>query len=459
MRGLFAAPLMLCLGLTVPAAAQDATPATPQSSAPECIAGICQIKLTPQQLLARAETLVRERRFAEAEPLIAALEQAPEMKLQSRFLAGYAASEQGDYKRASNVFKAILTDDPKQTRVRLELARAMLGLGQTASADRQFRIAQQDGDLPPNLARIIRGARDVIRSQRAWRLDVDFGIAPDSNINGATSVDTVNVQLGDVTLPVSLNEDAQARSGTGQVASLSGGVRLPMSPTTAMLVDFYGNANNYSGVTYDDFMVQLAAGPELRLSQKASISGQLVGAQRWYGGKSVSHQLGGKIGGQVSLSDRARAGVQLDARHTTALFDSNYSGWQLGLYGNVERALSKTMVGSAGLFVRRDALRSPTYSNTELGASLGVAGELPLGISYGLNGTLSRALYDAPMGIFSNDPRRDWRLGTSLTVGNRKIRVLGFSPTVQLSYARTDSTLPFFANDRLRLRMAVARYF
>ena len=109
--------------------------------------------------------------------------------------------------------RAILAEDPGQTRVRLELARAMLGLGQTASADRQFRIAQQTDDLPPDIAAAIRGARQVIRSKRAWRFDMDLGIAPDSNINNATAAERIDVLFGDTTLPIDLDGNARARIG------------------------------------------------------------------------------------------------------------------------------------------------------------------------------------------------------------------------------------------------------
>lgn len=451
MRGTLAGLGLSCLTLAAPATAQD-------SGQPECLYGICQVRITPSQLLAQAETYVREGRFREAEPLIAALQQAPQLKVQSRFLAGYAASAQGDFKQAAAIFKGILSDDPNQTRVRLELARAMLQLGQTAGADRQFRIAQQD-DLPPDVARIVRGARDVIRSQRLWRLDLDFGFAPDSNINNATAADTINIQLGDLTLPVSLNEDARARSGTGQFATLNAGARVPVSGKVAMLIDLNGSGTNYKGASYDDYLVQFGAGPQFYLSDKASVFVQGIGAQRWYSGSSASRQFGAKLGGQLGLGDKTRIGLQADARRTTALFDSNYSGWQLGLYANAEHAVSRTFVASAGLFGRRDLLTASSYSNKEFGASLGVAGELPLGINVGLNGTVSRAMFDAPIAIFSSTPRSDWRYAAGATLGNRKLRFIGFSPSLQLSYSKTASSLPIFANDRLRWRFAVARYF
>ena len=430
-----------------------------ENAQPDCIAGICQVRLTPAELLQRAETLVRARRFDEADVLIQALGQAPEMRLQSRFLAGYSASEQGDFAHAASIFKGILADDPKQTRVRLELARAMLGLGQSASADRQFRLAEQDGELPPDIARAIRGAREVIRSRRAWRLDVDLGIAPDTNINNATGNDVVTVYFGDSTLPVELDRDAQARSGLGATASVSGGVRLPLSPNVAVLTDVDMNGTNYVGSNFDDYVMQFAAGPELRVNGDASLSLQAVGAQRWFAGRVASRQAGVKAGVQLALGARRRAGLQLDLRSTDARFDSNYSGWQGGLYANAEQSVGRALVVSGGGFVRRDWLNAATYSNTDVGVNAGFGGELPLGISFGVGGSLSRATYDAPMAIFSPEPRRDWRYSARLTLGNRKVRVLGFSPQANLSYSRTDSSIDYFKTERVRLRLALARYF
>ena len=424
-----------------------------------CTADGCELRLTSAQLLASAERLVALRRFDEARPLIEALKLAPGYTLQTRFLTGLIAAESGDFHAAADQYKAILADDPSQTRVRLELGKAMMAMGKPQSADKQFRLAGQDNELPPELAKAIRGVRAVIRQQRAWRLDVDFGIAPDSNINNATAVDQVTVNLGGYQLPLELDDAAKARSGTGQTATISAGVRLPIATNMSMLVDFDVNGSNYAGTDYDDYLVQFAAGPELRLSQATSVSVEALGAQRWYGGRLITRQGGVKAGAQTVLGGRDRIGVQLDARHTDALFDASYSGWRTGLYGTWEHALSRSLVGSIGVFGRRDWLNEAAWSNKEAGASLAVGGELPHGINFSLSGTASRAIYDAPMQFFSDDPRRDWRWSARATLGNRSIRVFGFSPELSLAYARTDSSITFYSTDRLRFRVALARYF
>jgi hypothetical protein len=269
----------------------------------------------------------------------------------------------------------------------------------------------------------------------------------------------VSILWGGTTLPLTLDPQAKARSGTGQTASLSGGLRLPVAPSVSAIVDIDTAGNNYSGVAYDDYQVQAAGGAEVRLSQTASISLQTVGAERWYGGKAVSRQAGVKGGFQVQLSGREQIGVQLDARRTNALFDNAYDGWQTAAYATYERAISKSLVASSGLFARRDWLKAGAYSSLELGVIAGFGGELPYGITFGLSGSASHAAFDAPMPIFSLEPRKDWRWSARATLGNRRWALWGFSPQLSASYSRTDSSLAYFANDRLRFRIALARYF
>ena len=258
---------------------------------------------------------------------------------------------------------------------------------------------------------------------------------------------------------MTLSADAKARSGTGQTASLSGGFRLPVAEKVLALLDLDGSGNNYAGTAYDDVQSQLAAGAEYRVARNISVSAQAVAAQRWYGGRLITRQVGIKAGFQMRLGNTQQLGVQIDSRKTDALFDGNYDGWQTGAYATYERAVSRSLVASAGVFVRRDALVQPAYSSSEAGIIAGFGGELPHGITFGVSGTASRAAYDAPMLLFSDDPRKDWRFSARATLGNRSIRLWGFSPQISASYSRADSTLPYFRNDRVRVRFAVARYF
>lgn len=458
------AALALAAALLAPAAAGAQTgpvaapPGLPPVLLDQCVAETCKARLTAPQLLNEAQALVMAQRYDEARPMIDALATLPQYRFETRFLSGMVFAAKGHHAAAAEQYKAILADDPSQTRVRLELARAMLAMGQTTSADKQFRIAAEDDDLPEDVARTIRAVRDVIRASRAWRLSVDFGIVPDSNINNATASDTINILWGGNTLPVTLDDKAKARSGVGQTASLSGGVRLPVAEHVSALIDFDGSGTNYQGTLYDDYMGQAAAGAELRIG-RASFSMQAVGAQRWFAGKLASRQGGVKAGFQARLSNVDQLGVQLDFRRTDAMFDPAYDGWQGGAYLTYERAVARALYVSGGGFARRDWLAADAYSNKEVGVIAGFGGELRRGITFGLSGSVSRAVFDSNIPVFSIDPRADWRYTARATLGTRSIRVLGFSPQISASYSRIDSNIPYFANDRVRFRFAVARYF
>lgn len=443
---------------TAPTAAVT-TPAPTPVSAESCRQAPCVIHLTPAQLLAAAERLVQANRFDEARALLRALALAPGFALQTRFLTGFMAQQQGDLAGAARAYKAILADDPSQTRVRLELGRTMIAMGQSAAADRQLRLAQQSRELDPDLARLVRGARDVIRSGRAFRADLSLGIAPDSNINNATSARTVDVNLAGYRLPVTLNPDARAKSGTGVTAIGSLGTRLPIGGDLFFIGNADANILNYDGTRFDDYLLQVAAGLDMQLSDATSVSLQPIAAQRWYGGRVASRQIGARGGVQIALDATRRLGVQVDLRRTDTSFDRAFEGFQGGLYTSYETGLGRSFVASAQAFVRRDALNAAAYSNVELGLGGNVAGELPHGINIGFGGTASHAWFDAAMPIFSEKPRDDWRITSQVSLGYRKVRVFGFSPQITWQATAIRSSLDIYRTTRSRFSFSLARYF
>ncbi len=427
----------------------------PAVAQPVCAGGECTVRMTPAQLLENAERLVLQRQFDAARPLIAALAEVPEYRMQQQFLSGYVAVETGDLDGAVRNFRAILRDHPKQTRVRLELARAMMMQGKDAAAEHHLRLAAEDKDLPPEIAATIRSSRGVIRDRRMWHFNLDLGLAPDSNINNATTAEVINADAGQL----HLSPDARARSGVGRMAGMSGGVRLKAAPRLAVLIDGDAQISDYDGKSADDIFTQLAIGPEYKMSETASLSLQAVAAQRWYGGEVAARQFGVKAAAQKFLDAGQRVGLQFDIRHTDSGFTPVYDGWQYSAYATYERVIGRSMIASASLFGRRESLRSDVYSSTEAGVNLGLGGELGHGINAGLSGGLSRAVYDAPFLLFSTEDRKDWRLNVRAYLGLRSIRVLGFSPSLTYSYADIGSNYEFYRTNRHRLRFNLARYF
>ena len=445
------------LALSFAALATAPLAAAPVAGA--CANGVCSVTLTADQLARNAFALIDERRFAEAAPMIAALENVPGLAVERHFLAGYVAVESGKLQEAIAHFRAALAIDPKQTRIRLELARAMMLSGKNGAADYNFRLAQQDDSLPPEIAATIRASRGILRDSRPWHFSSQFGFAPDTNITGGTSAQTVDVVLGDQMVPLTLDDAARSKSGIGQTGSLSAGYRFKLGGRAAFLIDADGQGTNYSGTANDDITAQIAVGPELRLSDATSVSFQGIGLQRWYGGHRAATQFGGRIALQQGLSASSRMGVTLDARHTASGFADAYSGWNLAAYASYERVVARSMIANANLFVRADRLNAAAYSSTEFGLGLGIGGELAHGVNAGVSATASRAIYAAPMALLSPTPRTDWRLSARVYAGLRSLRFLGFSPSVSYTFTRGASSLPLYDTRRSRFDFALARYF
>ena len=435
------------------------SPLTNSPTLADCANGVCSMRMTAPELLAETEKVVAEKRYDEAKPMLAALSNAPELAMQTHFLTGYVAAETGDLKQAAKEFRAVLRDRPDVVRARLELARVLMLQGKDAAADHHFRLAEQAADLPPEIARTIRDQRGVIRDRKKWHLNIDVGLAPDSNVNNATDARTIDVAFGNGKIPIELDQDARRRSGVGQVATVSGGVRLRLSDGVAMVVDADGQFVNQTGKAADDVSALLAAGPEVTMRSGARVTVQAVASQRWYGGRSATTGGGVRVSYQQDIGKSSRIGVQLDTRRVESGYGEAFGGWQHALYASYERVVNKAMVASVNLFVRRDDFVSKAYSSTEVGTNAGIGGELPWGLNAGVSGGISRVLFDAPLTFLAPESRKDWRFNARAYLGARSLRVAGFSPSVTYTYNRIDSSTPLYAIDRHRIQFGLARYF
>lgn len=450
--------------LAVPAKAEISDEAdavtTARFAQPDCDgSGRCEVRVTPKQMLAKAEQLILQKQYQTALPLVEALRQVPDLKMQQQFLAGFIAVETGDLKGAISNFRGILEESPGQTRVRLELARAYLMSGKESAADYHFRLAQNDNNLPDEIARTIRNTRSILRDQRVWRFSFDFGFAPDTNINNATSAETIDVNFGSVTLPLTLNEDARQTSGIGQTGSFSGGLRLKASDKVALIFDTDSKFINYKGKASDDIISQIALGPELRIDSYSSVSLQAVGQQRWYAGRLATREYGARLALQSALSKGQRVGVELDTRKTNSKFSDNYNGWKLGANATYEHLIGKSLIASVGIFARRDLLKLDEYSSLNYGINLGIGGELPFGLNAGISANLSRSIFDKPDEFYSTEKRQDWRSFARAYIGSRQVKVLGFSPSIDYNYSRVDSNYDLYQMNRHRVNFKFAKFF
>jgi outer membrane protein len=442
---------LVCLAVAMPAKAEDMRPTLPASTICPPNA-ICQGTYTPAQLFDLTQQLVMAKRYAEAEPLLRALQNSPQFAIERQFLEGYVLIETGNLKAGEKKFRAVLDAKPEMTRARLELARTLYLQGHNTAADYHFRVSQRD-QLPAEVAAVVSQYRRVISEQRPWRVNMSFGFAPDTNFNAATSDRSVDL-FG---LPFDLNEDARRKSGIGQTAAVSGSVRLKLSANWAMGVEAAGRVVNYRGSLGDDIIGSVAIGPQGKIGE-TEVRLAATAANRWYGGRPATRLIGAQFSASRPVGDRGILGLELSARSINNLVNNDYDGWQYGAAMSYERPVSRALAASVSVFTKYEPLREQSVSSFESGLAVGFGGELPLGLNVGTSLQASRAWFSGVSPQFG-DTRKDLRLEGRASLTFRQLRMMGFAPMVAYSYASAASTLSLYDFGRHRIEFSFSRTF
>jgi tetratricopeptide (TPR) repeat protein len=446
--------------MTLALALSGQPPAATTTSSPiQCDKGRCKLEVSPEGLLAIADRLVSAGRFDEARPYLEALTPVSGLAMERQFLEGYIAAESDDLPLAAKKFRAVLAIRPEMTRARLELARVLMLQGKDRAAEYHFRLAEEDNSLTPDIRRTVYAARSVIRNRERWSLSLGFGLAPDTNINSATSDRTVDVLFGDVSLPLELSPEARKNTGIGQTLAITAQGRAPLGSRLALAARLDGYGVNYQKSFADDVAVLLAAGPEFSPNDRLRFTAEALAARRWYGGRLATRQSGLRLSVEKRLSRGGGLGLELEARHGISEINSGFDGWTYSGRATYEHVIGRSLFASGSIFARRDSLASEVYSQTEFGAMAGIGGEMPHGLNMGFSTQFSRARYDDPIRLLDPAARRDWRMSARLYVASRRLRIGDFTPSISYTYSRNASNVDLFDFNRQRLEVQVTRLF
>lgn len=445
MLGLALAAGAAQVALAVPASAQTDMPAEPPH--------VIRLEhLSASDVEAIAGRLIDAGRYDEAQLLLDRLAADNAGGVEREFLGGMIAMARKDYARAERLFRRILESDPSLVRVRLELARTLFLARKDEAADYHFKLAIAQHPPKAVIANIAR-FREAIRARRAWRFNINVGIAPDSNINSATDKERLDI-LG---LPFKLDPGARARSGTGLIAGADASIRLFRDSKLPLYLGVYGRMLRYPDHDFDDIYIGGEAGPECRLS-----GGRLriaaTGMERWYGGKHLLTSLGGRLNFDKVIGGKLGLETLLSARHNAYSRRSDVDGWDIEAGMSANRALGPSTLGFAYGSVQRGIANDPGQSNWQGRIGLGVLKEIGWGLRPQIALEVGRQINDAPLALF-NKTRRDWRLQASAGIYKRDWNIAGFAPSLRLIYTRNFSTVDLYDQKRVRAEFGVAKAF
>jgi hypothetical protein len=402
--------------------------------------------------LAEAARLLATGQPAAARQLVDRLAAAGAGGTERDFLDGMISYSAKDYHRAESMFRRILDGNPRLVRVRLELARTLFMERKDDQADYHFSLAA--AERPSALVtRNITRFREAIRARRAWRFNVEFGFAPDSNINSATDKETVDIYG----LPFRLDPSTRARSGTGRFVGGDASVRLNRSGKIPLCLGIYGRWTRYHHDQFDDAYAGVEAGPEFSFA-----GGQLrttaTGLMRWYGRRPLVSSLGARADYEKLVGDEWKIGGTFLVRHNDYAKRRDVDGWDVEARVSASRPLGRTTLGFADAAITRSAANDRGQAYWRARAGVGALKEIGWGLRPQLRVDVSRQWNDGALAPFG-ERREDLRLEGSFSIYKRDWNMEGFAPSLSATFTRNYSTLPIYSERRLRAEVRLTRAF
>lgn len=356
----------------------------------------------------------------------------------------------GDKQSAGIVIRRELDRQPKSLRLRLMLASVLVQTGEVESARHQLRSALAL-PLPPGLASRIGRYSDQLQTQQPISANLSVAVAPDSNINSATSADKIGTVIGDF----QLTDDSKARSGFG--LALGGDVVRRFDLRKVQLsLGARGMASLYRDHQFDEAIGEVFVRTD-RQAGPLSVSLEINARGQWRGYHALVRQSGIAVRTGLRMGKRTAANLWLDAGLAQVVPNARQSGHYLSVDGSLERSLTPTLAMAIGPTISRYKAREPAYSMTSWGVHVDAV--LDIGratLSLGLAQRWAKA--DDRLALLP-EARRERATDLQLGLNLRTFTFGGMAPFARLTVTNNRSNVAIYDYRRRRLEFGLSRAF
>ncbi|MEP2235196.1 MAG: surface lipoprotein assembly modifier [Alteripontixanthobacter sp.] len=413
-----------------------------------------EAQVSPAQLFEIASAAIEKGNLDFAERALRALAKNPdvEIRTEARFrLAMLLADSRDDAAGAAILLRQILDEKPEAQRVRLELARMQAQMGNMRAARRELRAASAGG-LPPEVEQLVRFYAAALNARRPVGASLRVAIAPDSNINRATTSDSLETIIGDF----DLDEDANAQSGIGLSVQGQAFARQKIDSRATLVARANISSRLYEKGRFNDVIASFLAGPQYS-SGRDTISFAGSVSHRWFGGDPYSFGFGVSGNWRHPMGERTQLSVDGALIYTDDRQNDLRDAERLSLAAQLDRAFTQKAGGGLRVSTYREFARDP--GNSEVGAGVSAFAYREIGSTT----AVARAGYnrlEADERLFLFPERRvDDRFNASINVTLRALRVGRFAPVVGIRYELAKSTIEIYDYQRVAAEFGITAAF
>lgn len=423
-----------------------------------CLAGAASAQqavggLTASQLFDLADSRRTAGAVQDAITVYDALARDPdsEVRAEARYRKGLMLADLGRYAEAAVAFRALLDEKPNALVARLELARMLAALGREAEARRELRQARAVG-IPPEAAQAVDRFAAALRSTKRFGGSMELALTPDSNVNRATEARTLDTIIA----PLTLSEDARARSGVGgRVAGQAFG-KIPVTDTVSLLSRLSGVADLYRASEFDDVSASALVGLEWR-GRSGTVSPSIGVTRRWFGGEEYARTETLTLDWMKPVDRRSQLVITGSA--SAAHYTRNHL--QDGQIYDLSLAYERALTGATGVSLAvsgtRQTAEDPGYATWSGGLTASAWRESRWGTVF-ISSGVRRTEGDERLFLFA-EPRREWLVTANAGVNLRALTIAGFAPSFRISLERNESTVGIYDYRRLAARVGIVRAF
>lgn len=389
-------------------------------------------------------------RFQAAYDLLKANLEANRTDIDTRFMLAQCAGRLGKNDEALALYQGILAENPDLPRVRLEMARTYMALGQRDKAREAFEAVQATNP-PPQVGENIQRFLDSIAAQRPWQARVALSYVVDTNVNSTPGSD----------------QGFTGRRDTGWGLTGNYSYTLPVKPDMAWQFELNAFSLDYGSLNDSDQLVLSAsAGPTWKIedwviSVPAILDHTDVGHDYYNHTFGLSPQVRYAINRDLSLN----AGVSITRRDYSELHKDR-DGYAYGLTLSLRQQLEDGAFLQPGVRITQERTRQDYFDVANIGVSLGWFTKLPWhGMTLFVQPSINRIVKGDVDPFYSGlgcsgcaGTQADWQYQL-LTNLNLPLDKQGTNLSMGVTLTRNDSSVALTDYKRAQLTLMLSRRF